>query len=394
MPRTSRMVRDHLLVGAAVVALVGSSAPLLQGAREPAEVRAAVAPAAGRHEGRAVPLVLAHRGASGYAPEHTRAAYEMAIAMGADYIEPDLVLSADGVFFVRHENEISGTTDVADRPEFADRRTTKTVDGVELTGWFTEDFTADELRTLRTRERLPELRPASTAYDGLQPIPTLADVVEIAQEAGVGVIPEMKHPTYFASIGLPMPERLVDELAAHGLSDEDDPVVVQSFDVTPLQEVDALGDVRTSLNLGGPATVPPDYAAQGRRTTYGDLTSSAQLRRLSRFVDVVGAEKGYVIPRAADGSLGEPTDLVRRAHRAGLEVAVYTMRRENAFLPTDLRGGDPSSPVYAGASGLSALEHRAFYEAGVDAVFSDNPDVAVAARHELLADAEPDDPRP
>jgi len=346
--------------------------------------------ATGRHDGRDVPLVLAHRGASGYAPEHTAAAYEMAIAMGADYIEPDLVLSRDGVFFVRHENEISGTTDVADHPELADRRTTKTVDGVELTGWFTEDLTAEELRTLRTRERLPE----STAYDGLQPIPTLADVVELAQAAGVGVIPEMKHPTYFASIGMPMPQRLLDELSSYGLDEAHDPVVVQSFDVTPLEQVDAISDVRTSLNLAGPTSVPPDYAAQGRRTTYGDLTSSAQLRRLSRFVDVIGAEKGYVIPRDAEGALGEPTDLVARAHRAGLEVAVYTLRRENAFLPEDLRGGDPASPLHARATGDSAQEHRAFYEAGVDAVFSDNPDVAVAARHETFADSAPDDPRP
>jgi len=387
---------NRLAVSAAtVVALAGASAPALQRGPAAAPVDATVEVVTpGRDGGREVPLVLAHRGASGYAPEHTEAAYEMAITMGADYIEPDLVLSQDGVFFVRHENEISGTTDVADRPEFSDRRTTKTVDGVELTGWFTEDFTAAELRTLRARERLPELRPENTAYDGLQPIPTLAEVVELAQAEGVGVIPEMKHPTYFASIDLPMPQRLVDELASYGLDDEDDPVVVQSFDVTPLQEVDAVSDVRTSLNLSGPTSVPPDYAAQGRRTTYGDLTSSAQLRRLSRFVDVIGPEKGYVIPRAADGSLGEPTDLVARAHRAGLEVAVYTLRRENAFLPADLRGGDPASPVYARATGDSAEEHRAFYEAGVDAVFSDNPDVAVAARHETFADSAPDDPRP
>lgn len=392
------MSRNRLLVSAAtVVAVVGTSAPLLQGGSTlPVEDSRAVAAstAQGRGDDRDVPLVLAHRGASGYAPEHTEVAYEMAISMGADYIEPDLVLSRDGVFFVRHENEISGTTDVADRPEFADRRTTKTVDGVELTGWFTEDFTAQELRTLRTRERLPDLRPENTAYDGTQPIPTLREVVELAQAEGVGVIPEMKHPTYFASIGLPMPERLVDELSSYGLTDAGDPVVVQSFDVTPLREVDAVSDVRTSLNLGGATSVPPDYAAQGRSTTYGDLTSSAQLRRLSRFVDVIGAEKGYVIPLEDDGSLGEETDLVARAHRAGLEVAVYTLRRENDFLPADLRGGDPESPVYARATGDSAEEHRAFYEAGVDAVFSDNPDVAVAARHETFADADPDDPRP
>jgi len=386
---------NRLVVSAATaVALVGATAPALQrGSAAPQDETRSTA-VVGRGDDRDVPLVLAHRGASGYAPEHTMQAYEMAIAMGADYIEPDLVLSRDGVFFVRHENEISGTTDVADHPELADRRTTKTVDGVRLTGWFTEDLTAEELRTLRTRERLPELRPESTAYDGLQPIPTLAEVVELARAEGVGVIPEMKHPTYFASIGLPMPQRLVDELATYGLDDAGDPVVVQSFDVTPLQEVRAVSDVRTALNLSGPTTVPPDYAAQGRSTTYGDLTSSAQLRRLSRFVDVLGAEKAYVIPLEADGSLGEPTDLVARAHRAGLEVAVYTLRRENEFLPADLRGGDPRSPVHARATGDSAAEHRAFYEAGVDAVFSDNPDVAVAARHETFADSDPDDPRP
>jgi glycerophosphoryl diester phosphodiesterase len=392
------MPRPLTTGAAAVVLAAATAAPLLHAPSAPDGAARAAAPAAvaddPRGDDRDVPLVLAHRGASGYAPEHTLTAYAMAVTMGADYVEPDLVLTKDGVFVARHENEISGTTDVADRPEFADRRTTKTIDGVAVTGWFTEDMTLAELRTLRAVERLPDVRPGNTAYDGLDQVPTLEEVVELAQEAGVGVIPEMKHPTYFASIGMPMPERLVDELAGYGLTDEDDPVVVQSFDVTPLAEIKAAGDLRTSLNLGSAATVPPDYAAQGRTTTYGDLTSSAQLRRLSRFVDVLGPEKGYVIPRRADGSLGEPTDLVARAHRLGYEVAVYTLRRENTFLPTDLRGGDPASPEYARATGDSALEHRAFYEAGVDAVFSDHPDVAVAARSEWLAgDADPDDPR-
>lgn len=347
----------------------------------------------GRGVGRDIPLVFAHRGASGYVPEHTLPAYELAIEMGADYIEPDLVMSEDGHFVVRHENDISGTTDVADHPEFADRRTTKVVDGVEITGWFTEDFTLAELKTLRAVERLPELRPANTAYDGTAQVLTLEEVIELAQREGVGVFPEMKHPTYFAELGLPMPERLAQVLASYGLTDEDDAAMVQSFEPTALREVDEATDLRTVLALSSPTSVPPDYQAQGRTTTYGDLATPTGLRRISRFLDAIGPEKAYVIPRDADGALMEPTDLVRDAHRTGLEVYVYTMRRENAFLPTDLRRGDPESPAYLAATGDAAEEYERFYEADVDGVWSDNTDLAVATRHEVFQDTPPDEPK-
>jgi glycerophosphoryl diester phosphodiesterase len=185
------------------------------------------------------PLIIAHRGASGERPEHTRAAYELAIRQGADVIEPDLVISRDGVLIVRHENEIGGTTDVADRPEFAARRATKTIDGETLTGWFTEDFTLAELRTLRARERLPELRPANTAFDGQEPILTLDEALDIAAAAGVGIAPELKHPTYFAALGLPMEDAFVAVLERRGLTGAEAPVIVQCFEVGPLQRLRA-----------------------------------------------------------------------------------------------------------------------------------------------------------
>ncbi|MBU3971349.1 MAG: glycerophosphodiester phosphodiesterase, partial [Alphaproteobacteria bacterium] len=185
------------------------------------------------------PLIIAHRGASGERPEHTRAAYERAIEQGADFIEPDLVVSRDGVLIVRHENEIGGTTDVAAHPEFADRRTTRTIDGESVAGWFTEDFTLAELKTLRARERLPELRPANTAFDGREPILTFEEVLDIAAAADVGVVPELKHPTYFAALGLPMEDAFVAILERRGLTGADAPILIQCFEVGPLQRLRA-----------------------------------------------------------------------------------------------------------------------------------------------------------
>lgn len=327
--------------------------------------------------------VVGHRGASGDRPEHTLAAYEQAIVQCADVIEPDVVPTKDGELVARHENEIGGTTDVAEHPEFADRRTTKTIDGTRVTGWFTEDFTLAELRTLRAVERLPELRPANTAYDGLYQVPTLDEVLDLARHSEtcdgqpVGVAPETKHPSYFASIGLPLTDPLVHELAANGLDSRRAPVVVQSFETTNLRELDRRTDVRLALNVSA-SGAPYDLVAAGDPRTYADLVTPRGLRDLARYLDIVSLEKNVVVPRAADGTLGRPTTVVRDAHRAGLEAYAWTFRAENQFLPAEFRSSaDPAE------RGDLAGELDMFLDTGLDGVFSDQPGLAadtVAAR--------------
>jgi glycerophosphoryl diester phosphodiesterase len=311
------------------------------------------------------PVLVGHRGASGYRPEHTLAAYELAIEQGADYIEPDLVATRDGVLVARHENEIGGTTDVADHPEFADRRTTKVIDGRAVTGWFTEDFTYQELRTLRAKERLPEVRPDNTAYDGEERIPTLDQVIKLARREGVGIYPETKHPTYFDSIGLSLEEPLVAALEKRKWADADDPVIIQSFEVTNLRELDTMVDVPLAQLVdasGGPADLPG--------TTYVSMVTPAGLAAIATYADGLGAAKNLVLPRDAAGRTGAPSSVVPDAHDAGLVVHVWTLRRENQFMATNFRiGTDPNAP------GDLAAEARAILDAGVDGIFSDNPDV-------------------
>ncbi|MGF0116162.1 esterase-like activity of phytase family protein [Promicromonospora sp. Marseille-Q5078] len=323
--------------------------------------------------------VVGHRGASGDRPEHTLASYEQAIAQCADYIEPDVVSTKDGVLVARHENEISGTTDVADHPELADRRTTKTVDGRAVTGWFTEDLTLAELRTLRAVERLPEVRPGNTAFDGLYQVPTLDEVLDLARHSEtcdgrpVGVAPETKHPTYFDSVGLSLEEPLVAELEANGLGSRRAPVVVQSFETTNLRELDRLTDVRLALNVS-PSGAPYDLVAAGDPRTYADLVTPRGLRDVARYADIASLEKNVVVPRTGAGTLGEPSGVVRDAHRAGLDVYAWTFRAENQFLPAEHRSSaDPN------AHGDLAGELDVFLDAGVDGVFSDQPGLAVAA---------------
>lgn len=307
------------------------------------------------------PILIGHRGASGYRPEHTLAAYRLAIAQGADYIEPDLVSTKDGVLVARHENEISGTTDVADHPEFADRRATKVIDGRPVTGWFTEDFTYRELRTLRAKERLPQVRPDNTAYDGQERIPTLDQVIKLARRAGVGIYPETKHPTYFDSIGLSLEEPLVAALEKRRLDDADDPVIIQSFEVSNLRELDTMVDVPLAQLVdaaGGPADLPG--------TTYASMLTPAGLREIATYADGLGANKFVVLPRGAT----TPTAVVADAHAAGLIVHVWTLRLENQFMDARFTTGtDPNAP------GDLAAEARAFLDAGVDGIFSDHPDV-------------------
>ena len=304
------------------------------------------------------PIVIAHRGASGHRPEHTLAAYELGARQGADYIEPDLVSTRDGHLVARHENEISGTTDVADRPEFADRRATKTIDGLDLDGWFAEDFTLAEIKTLRVRERIPQLRPGNAEHDGRYEIPTFQEIIDLAARLDVGIYPETKHPTYHRSIGLALEPALVGALRRNGLDHPGARVFVQSFEVENLQMLRAELSVPL-VQLLGPRG---DGGPEG-------------LRAIAEYADAVGPNKVHIVPRdAADASL-PATSFVADAHAAGLLVHPYTFRRENRFLPAELRrGADPAAP------GDLAAELRQFFALGVDGVFSDFPDVAVEAR--------------
>ncbi|WP_454853219.1 esterase-like activity of phytase family protein [Promicromonospora soli] len=323
--------------------------------------------------------VVGHRGASGYRPEHTLASYETAINQCADYIEPDVVSTKDGVLVARHENEISGTTNVAAHPEFADRRTTKTIDGTSITGWFTEDFTLAELRTLRAKERLPQVRPQNTPFDGLYVVPTLDEVLDLARNsrtcegAPVGVYPETKHPSYFDSIGLSLEEPLVRELRLGGFDRADAPVIIQSFEVGNLQDLDGMTDVRLGQLISS-SGAPYDFVADGDPRTYADMVTPSGLRDVAAYADGIGAEKNVLIPRNADGTLAAPSTVIRDAHRVGLDVHTWTFRRENQFLPAEFRSStDPN--------GIGDLvgEIRVFMEAGLDGFFTDNPDLGAAA---------------
>jgi glycerophosphoryl diester phosphodiesterase len=330
---------------------------------------------------RAEPLVIGHRGAAGYRPEHTLASYALAARMGADYIEPDLVSTKDGVLVARHEPEIGGTTDVAEHPEFADRHTTKTIDGVEFTGWFTEDFTLAELKTLKARERIPDVRQRNTLYNDRYTIPTFQEVIDLARrlsrELGrpIGIYPETKHPSYFRSLGLNLEDPLVRTLRRNDLDGRNAKVFVQSFEVGNLQELDERIDAPLVQLFAARGARPQDFVASGDARTYGDLATPDGLRFVARYADGVGPSKDYIVPRNADDSSGTPTSFIRDAHRAGLVVHPYTFRNENRFLPLELRrGSDPNA--YGNAFG----EYAQFFALGVDGLFSDNPDTAAAAR--------------
>ena len=331
-----------------------------------ASVALAATPALARPKKK--PLVIAHRGASGERPEHTLMAYKLAIDEGADFIEPDCVVSKDGHLVVRHENEIGGTTNVAAHPEFAARKTEKVVDGQKIAGWFTEDFTLAELKTLRARERLPALRPGSAKFDGQEPIVTYQEVIELAKAEGrrtgrtIGTYPEMKHPTYFAGLGLPLEKRLADTLKKNGLDSPSAPVFVQCFEVEPLKAYRKLGRCRRVMLISqGPAPV--------------DVKSEAGIKAIAAFAEGLGAEWPLVIPATADGDLGPATQLVVWAHAAGMAVHPWTVRAENAFLPAKLkRGTNPAD------HGEVERVYAALWATGIDGLFSDFPALAVRSR--------------
>jgi glycerophosphoryl diester phosphodiesterase len=322
------------------------------------------------------PVVIGHRGAAGYRPEHTLASYRLAIEMGADYIEPDLVSTRDGVLVARHENEIGATTDVADHARFARRRCTRWIDGREVTGWFTEDFTLAELKQLRAKERLPQVRPANTWYDGHFEIPTFDEVLELAERGSrrrgvtIGVYPETKHPTYFDWIGLSLEEPLLAALRRHHLDRPNAPVIVQSFEVGNLRELAAVTTVPL-VQLVERDGAPYDLELAGDGRTYADLVSADGLREVATYAAGIGVHQDLVLP--------DDTGLVDAAHDAGLAVHVWTVRDENRFLAERFRSGsDPN------ARGDALAQTRALLEAGVDGVFTDHADTAVEARRRWL----------
>jgi glycerophosphoryl diester phosphodiesterase len=330
---------------------------------------------------RARPIVIGHRGASGYVPEHTLTSYFIAVQQGADYAEPDLVMTKDGVLIARHENEIGGTTDVAEHRRFARRRTRKIVDGVEIEGWFSEDFTLAELKTLRARERIPDIRPDNTRFDRQFEIPTFDEILTMiraldAQRAAaarklglarprpIGVYPETKHPTYFDRLELSMDRPLLATLKRHGYEGPKAAVFIQSFEVGNLKRL--RGKTRVPMvQLIEASGAPFDFVASGDGRTYADLITPAGLAEIAHYANAIGPNKSLVIPRDAAGVLGAPTTLVQDAHAAGLGAHPWTFRAEKHFLP----GNVPDL--------LSEL--RLFLATGIDGFFTDHPDLGVRA---------------
>ena len=325
--------------------------------------------------GKSKALVLGHRGACAWRPEHTLGSYARAIADGADFIEPDLVATKDGVLVARHENNIAETTNVASHTEFAGRKTTKTIDGQAQTGWFTEDFTLAELKTLRAKERLGALRPESQSYDGQFQIVTLEEMADfVAAEAAtrgrtIGLIPEIKHSTYFASIGLPLEDRFIAQLRASAYLAKS-PIIIQSFEVANLKRLRSqladMGNVRLMQLVGEPKDKPADANAP----SYGDMLSPKGLADIARYAHFVAPNYRSLIPLAADGSLGTPSAVIADAHKAGLLVGTWTFRPENHFLPANLRSG--SGDAARNPAG-SLAEIRSYLAAGIDAFFTDDP---------------------
>ena len=331
--------------------------------------------------------MIAHRGASGHRPEHTLEAYWLAIQQGADYIEPDVVATSDGHLVVRHENEISGTTDVSRRPEFAGRFATKLVDGAAISGWFTEDFTLDELKTLRAVERLPLPSGSRAAdFDGMFEVPTLQEVIALVRAVNadrerdprlpqIGIYPETKHPTYFEGLGLSLDEPLVRMLHANGYRGPGARVYIQSFETANLKKLSGMTDLPL-IQLLDATGGPFDLAAAGRSGSYAELTRPAGLAAISSYARGIGPHKDLIVPRGPENALLPPTTLVKDAHDAGLVVHPWTLRAENAFLPADFRTGPDSRRV-----GDMQREVLMLLDLGVDGIFTDHPAIAAAARH-------------
>ncbi|MCU4360575.1 MULTISPECIES: glycerophosphodiester phosphodiesterase [Acinetobacter] len=328
-------------------------------------------------------LVVGHRGASALRPEHTLASYQKAIDDGADFIEPDLVSTKDGVLVTRHENEIGGTTNVSTLSQFADRKTTKNIDGKDLTGWFTEDFTLSELQQLKARERIPEFRPANTTYNDLYPVPTLEQVIELAEanykKTGkiIGLYIETKHPTYFKNRNLAMEDTLLKTLAKYEYTRDIAPVYLQSFEVQNLKDLKRELDLHKTIKhaqiiqlYDAKISQPADFVESGETKTYADLATAQGLKDVAKYANGVGPSKGYILNFNDNGSV-QTTSFISDAHAAGLKVHPYTFRPENNFLPTPLKCSQ-DKPAERCPSG-ALKEFEAYFKAGVDGVFTDDP---------------------
>ncbi|WP_240801439.1 glycerophosphodiester phosphodiesterase [Streptomyces sp. A1136] len=327
-----------------------------------------------------VPLIIGHRGSSGYRPEHTLGSYQLALDLGADVIEQDLVPTKDGHLVCRHENEIGGTTDVADHPAFASRRTTKSVDGVSVTGWFTEDFTLAELKTLRAKERIPAVRQRNTLYDGRWDVPTFEEVLRWADQEGrtrgrrVWLHCETKHPSYFRALGLGLEEPLARLLRRYGRDGANAPLFLQSFEPSSIRRLSRLVSAPRVVLLSAAGTRPWDFELAKDPRTVADLVTPEGLKWIAGFAQGIGPTLDLIVPRDADGKLGTPTTLVRDAHARRLVLHPYTARNENTFLPAEYRkGADPTA--YGDAFGA----FRRYFELGVDGIFTDNPDTGLLA---------------
>ncbi|MYR60433.1 glycerophosphodiester phosphodiesterase, partial [Streptomyces sp. SID625] len=334
-----------------------------------------------------VPTVIGHRGASGYRPEHTFGSYELALDLGAHVVEAgDLVPTRDGHLVCRHEPEIGGTTDVADHPEFAGRKTTKVLDGVPTTGWFTEDFTLAELKRLRAVERIPANRPHNTLYNGRWEIPTFEEVLKWQDEQTrrrgrqVWIYPETKHPTYFRKLGLGLEERVAKLLRKYGKDGRNSPVILQSFEPTSIQRLNRLVDNPLAVLLSDAGSRPYDFVEAGDPRTVADLITPKGLREIAGYAQGIGPTVDLIIPKEADGNLGRPSTLVRDAHAVGLVLHPYTMRNENPFLPPKFRKGT-AKDAYGDSFGL----FQAYFATGIDGIFTDNADTGLLAREDFLA---------
>jgi glycerophosphoryl diester phosphodiesterase len=321
------------------------------------------------------PIIIGHRGASGYRPEHTLAAYELAIDLGADYIEPDLVATKDGVLIARHENEISQTTDIVQHREFAQRKTTKIIDGESKTGWFTEDFTLAELKTLRAKERIPQVRSRNTNYDGLFEIPTLQEIINLAQTKSIavgrtiGIYPETKYPSYFQSIGLALEAFLLATLQANGYQGANAPVFIQSFEVSNLKYLATKTDLPLVQLLNNTGK-PYDFIINGDDRSYADLATKSGLQEIAEYAQAIGIHKNLLVPIDSNKKLLSSTSLVTDAHAVALLVHAWTFRNEDLFLNLDFQGNPQK-------------EYELFFSLGIDGVFSDFPDTANLVKLEI-----------
>lgn len=337
-------------------------------------------------------LLIGHRGASALRPEHTLASYQKAIDDGADFIEPDLVSTKDGVLVARHENEISGTTNVATLPEFANRKTTKVIDGVSITGWFTEDFTLKELQQLKARERIPQYRPANTQFNDLYSIPTLDEIIDLANQhykktgKVIGLYIETKHPTYFKTLNLSLEDPLLKTLAKYEYSQKIAPIYLQSFEVENLkylkQQLAALKSVQRAQLIqlyDSSSSQPADAVAKGVKTTYADMATAQGLKDVAQYANGVGPAKSYIFKNT---DMTQTTAFVTDAHLAGLKVHPYTFRPENNFLPQSLRC---SARLDERCASGSIKEMKLYFQAGVDGIFTDDPAIGRQAITEYTA---------